>query len=82
MLALRVSSSQKSRCAGRISAYLAAAPSERNAQIPIDEHNHALLAQRYLIDMIDRHRITGRRAPEAARSACRRSVAQAGSYDR
>jgi hypothetical protein len=41
-------------------------PSERHAEIPIDEHNHALSALRYLIYMIDLHRITGRRAPDEA----------------
>ncbi len=39
-------------------------PSERHAEVPIDEHNHALSALRYLIYMIDLHRITGRPSPD------------------
>jgi hypothetical protein len=41
------------------------APSERRAEIPIDEHNHAMAALRYLIQMIDAHRLAGRPAAPA-----------------
>jgi hypothetical protein len=39
-------------------------PAERNAEIPIDEHNHALSALRYLIMMLDAYRMAGRAAPK------------------
>ncbi len=41
-------------------------PAERHAEIPVDEHNHALSALRYLIMMIDAHRLTGRRPADPA----------------
>ena len=41
-------------------------PAERYAEIPVDEHNHALSALRYLIVMIDAHRQAGRREPDPA----------------
>ncbi len=41
-------------------------PAERYAEIPVDEHNHALAALRYLIVMIDAHRLTGRRPADPA----------------
>ena len=42
-------------------------PAERHAEVPLDEHNHALAALRYLIAMIDARRMAGRPAsPDAA----------------
>jgi hypothetical protein len=35
-------------------------PAERHAEIPVDEHNHALAALRYLISVIDARRMAGR----------------------
>jgi hypothetical protein len=35
-------------------------PAERNAEVPVDEHNHALSALRYLISMLDDHHLAGR----------------------
>jgi hypothetical protein len=40
-------------------------PAERYAEIPVDEHNHALAALRYLIAMIDAHRMAGPGKPAA-----------------
>ena len=40
-------------------------PAERYAEIPVDEHNHALAALRYLIVMIDAHRMAGPGKPAA-----------------
>jgi hypothetical protein len=37
-------------------------PAERNAEIPVDEHNHALSALRYLVMMLDAYRMAGRAA--------------------
>jgi hypothetical protein len=42
---------------------------ERRAEVPVDEHNHALAALRYLISRLDAHRMArlgGPRAPEEA----------------
>ena len=42
------------------------APADRHAEVPIDEHNHALAALRYLISTLDANRMAGRpaRSPE------------------
>src|SRR3989442_12111004 len=32
-------------------------PAERNAEVPVDEHNHALAALRYLISRLDARRM-------------------------
>ncbi|MSQ97657.1 MAG: hypothetical protein EXR98_24335 [Gemmataceae bacterium] len=34
---------------------------DRRAEVPVDEHNHALAALRYLIATIDRHKLAKRR---------------------
>jgi hypothetical protein len=39
-------------------------PAQRYAEVPVDEHNHSLSALRYLIAMIDTHRMAGRAAPK------------------
>jgi hypothetical protein len=45
-------------------------PSERHAETPLDEYNHALSALRYLIMKIDAHRLAGRPpAPPPAKPA-------------
>ncbi len=36
------------------------------AEFPVDEHNHALAALRYLIVMIDAHRLSARRPADPA----------------
>jgi len=35
-------------------------PHERHAEVPVDEHNHAISALRYLLSMLDAHRMAGR----------------------
>ena len=34
---------------------------ERHAEVPVDEHNHALAALRYLVSRLDERRMAGRR---------------------
>jgi hypothetical protein len=41
-------------------------PSERYAEVPVDEHNHALAALRYLIGVLDARHMAGRRTPADA----------------
>jgi hypothetical protein len=36
-------------------------PRDRQAEIPVDEHNHALAALRYLVSRLDARRMAGRR---------------------
>ena len=37
------------------------AAGERHAEVPVDEHNHALAALRYLVSKLDERRMAGQR---------------------
>jgi Terminase RNaseH-like domain len=42
------------------------APAERDAEVPVDEHNHALSALRYMISCLDDRHLAGRPAKPVA----------------
>jgi hypothetical protein len=42
------------------------APGERQAEVPVDEHNHALAALRYLVSRLDERHMAGPRPDRPA----------------